>query len=365
MANLLGQNIGANYRGILNLDTTINTFLKPTLSVITDGMGNFSQLFLSTTQVNIGGGSSTGRLTVRGDGTNPIASFETNGGVRVVSVRQDSGLILGDAATRPSIAPFSSTGASFDLTGSAFGFTPNSQVGYSYWLSNAVITSISAESGFMRIYGVFSAAAGSANFRPINLSYTINNSGAQAGTATGIFLNATETALNGMIHSFMTFQRGGIDIFSVSRTGLVSCSGISFASAAVSSGRILASSDGAFVLYNSAANNFNRLQFGGQNLSFSQIAVDTTTTSNLIVCLADSTAGGALGVGMARATGVNASAVLQADSVTKGFLPPRMTTTQINAISSPAEGLQVYNTTINHMCFYMNGAWARISHSPM
>lgn len=61
----------------------------------------------------------------------------------------------------------------------------------------------------------------------------------------------------------------------------------------------------------------------------------------------------------------NSSAVLQADSTTKGFLPPRMTTTQINAIATPAEGLQVYNTTINHMCFYMNGAWAKLTHSPM
>jgi len=60
-----------------------------------------------------------------------------------------------------------------------------------------------------------------------------------------------------------------------------------------------------------------------------------------------------------------ATAVLQVDSTTKGFLPPRMTTTQINAIATPAEGLQVYNTTINHMCFYQSGAWQKINHSPM
>jgi hypothetical protein len=42
-----------------------------------------------------------------------------------------------------------------------------------------------------------------------------------------------------------------------------------------------------------------------------------------------------------------------------------MTTAQINAIATPAEGLQVYNTTINHMCFYMGGAWQKINHSPM
>ena len=44
---------------------------------------------------------------------------------------------------------------------------------------------------------------------------------------------------------------------------------------------------------------------------------------------------------------VDASAVIQADSTTKGFLPPRMTTVQMNAIGSPATGLMVYDTTTN------------------
>jgi len=53
----------------------------------------------------------------------------------------------------------------------------------------------------------------------------------------------------------------------------------------------------------------------------------------------------------------DASAMLQADSTTKGFLPPRMTTTERDAISTPAEGLMVYNTT-NHQMNYWNGsAW--------
>jgi len=41
---------------------------------------------------------------------------------------------------------------------------------------------------------------------------------------------------------------------------------------------------------------------------------------------------------------VNASAVLQADSTTRGFLPPRMTAAQRTAIASPAVGLMVYQT---------------------
>jgi hypothetical protein len=38
----------------------------------------------------------------------------------------------------------------------------------------------------------------------------------------------------------------------------------------------------------------------------------------------------------------DASAALEIESTTKGFLPPRMTLAQINAIATPAEGLMVY-----------------------
>jgi len=55
-----------------------------------------------------------------------------------------------------------------------------------------------------------------------------------------------------------------------------------------------------------------------------------------------------------------ASSVLQVDSTTKGFLPPRMTTTQKNAISSPAAGLVVYDTTLNKLCVYTT-AWETIT----
>jgi hypothetical protein len=53
----------------------------------------------------------------------------------------------------------------------------------------------------------------------------------------------------------------------------------------------------------------------------------------------------------------SASAILQADSTTRGFLPPRMTTTQKNAIGTPAAGLQVYDTTLNQMSYYNGTTW--------
>jgi tripartite-type tricarboxylate transporter receptor subunit TctC len=61
----------------------------------------------------------------------------------------------------------------------------------------------------------------------------------------------------------------------------------------------------------------------------------------------------------------NTSSILDITSTTKGFLPPRMTTTQVNAIATPAEGLVVFNTTISHLCVYQAGAWVKLNHSPM
>lgn len=57
---------------------------------------------------------------------------------------------------------------------------------------------------------------------------------------------------------------------------------------------------------------------------------------------------------------IAASALVEMNSTTLGFLPPRMTNTQMNAISTPAEGLIVYDLT-NHVLNYYNGtAWTPV-----
>jgi hypothetical protein len=51
------------------------------------------------------------------------------------------------------------------------------------------------------------------------------------------------------------------------------------------------------------------------------------------------------------------SALIAMGSTTKGFLPPRMTTTEKNAIATPAAGLMIYDTTLNRPCFYNGTSW--------
>jgi hypothetical protein len=61
----------------------------------------------------------------------------------------------------------------------------------------------------------------------------------------------------------------------------------------------------------------------------------------------------------------SSSVLLSLNSTTQGFLKPRMTTTQINAISSPDTGLEVYNTTLQQPCFYDGTGWRKVSYSDM
>jgi hypothetical protein len=55
------------------------------------------------------------------------------------------------------------------------------------------------------------------------------------------------------------------------------------------------------------------------------------------------------------------SSKLTVNSTTQGFLPPRMTTTQKNSISSPAAGLIVYDTTLNKLCVRTAATWETIT----
>ena len=60
----------------------------------------------------------------------------------------------------------------------------------------------------------------------------------------------------------------------------------------------------------------------------------------------------------------HASAKLDVTSTDKGFLPPRMTSAQRTAISSPAAGLMVYQTDGTSGLYYYNGtAWHKLNQS--
>ena len=101
MADLLGNDIGLNYKGLLNLDTTINTGLDGTLRVVTDGEGDSSPLYLSTTAIGLGTTSiwdnTNGRL---GIGTStPTVTLDVVNGVPLTQTSRCISSVVGATQT--------------------------------------------------------------------------------------------------------------------------------------------------------------------------------------------------------------------------------------------------------------------------
>lgn len=59
------------------------------------------------------------------------------------------------------------------------------------------------------------------------------------------------------------------------------------------------------------------------------------------------------------------SAMLDVKSIDKGFLPPRMTTAQRNAIATPSEGLVIYNTSEKALNVFNGTAWSSLTPLPV
>lgn len=126
-------------------------------------------------------------------------------------------------------------------------------------------------------------------------------------------------------------------------------------------------------LFNIQGDGYADTKFITNVVQIQMVAEDTFTDSSspssirFLTCATGSTTSvekmritpnGAIGI----ANGApDTTAILDVVSTTRGFLPPRMTTTQRLAISTPAEGLAVYDLTL-HALFVWNGsAWQAAS----
>jgi hypothetical protein len=213
----------------------------------------------------------------------------------------------------------------------------------------------------------------------LDIAQTWNTTGAP----TAFKLNVTNTASSTSSY-LLDLQANGLSLFRVQRQGrceflsrivdklnllgVVSVSTslagneeVFFSSRALnptSGGRTIFSAGGAFNPTSGTAN-FNGVTFtttinqtGGANGITRGLFINPTLTAAADFRAIEVSNGGAY----INTTSVQASAILQADSTTQGFLPPRMTTTQKNAIATPAAGLVVYDTDLNQLCTY-DGTW--------
>ena len=121
--------------------------------------------------------------------------------------------------------------------------------------------------------------------------------------------------------------------------------------------QLMNASGTADVLFDSVAGAARYLSYNGSmqvgTIGAHSLSFNTTSTARITI-----TASGDVGIGTASPS---ASAILDAQSTTKGVRMPNMTTTQKNAIASPAAGLMVFDTTLAKLCVYSGVAWQTIT----
>lgn len=207
-----------------------------------------------------------------------------------------------------------------------------------------------------------STLTGSSATSALSITQTWNTT----GNPTAIFLNVTNTA-SGASSNLIDLQVGGVSGFCVNKSRLVGIgtntpsnnltvyggnADVTIKMQTQSTGQT--SVDGFNFSVENSTNHVYFNQRENANMYF--------LTSNTTRMLLDNT--GSLSIGTAAP---NASSALDIQSTTKGFLPPRMTTTQASAIASPAEGLMIYVTntngtfTVKGWYGYNGAAWERLN----
>ena len=306
MANLNGQNIGTNYKGILNLNT-LNGNLSGTLQAVTDGDGNTSPLQLSTTQVRIDSGIVNRRLTF---GSNGQMTF-VNDNDYVIDYTTGSANIF-RLAYSGSFVKFNSDGYQFANYAAGTIYANLQSVGLAIGQGSTIA------SARLHVLGD--------GTNPIALF-------AGSGTIGNL------VCFGGTTNAFPALKRNGaeIDFRLADDSGLCNI-------------------------------NVNKLGYGGnsESIAGSNNSGFTDFRSNQGWQFTDASGGTvynritSAGISFGDNTLV-ATAQVAINSTTKGFLPPRMTTVQVNAITTPATGLVLYDTTLNKLAVYTGSAWETVT----
>ena len=300
-----------------------NGALSATSKYIGDGLGNDSVLSLSTTKVGIGTSAPTSLLTL--SGTSEATPSSTTGGILNVIGSSTNALIIGSLSGSP---------FGMYIQGGGSGIYPlvlNPQGGD---------VSIGTTSPTAKLHVKGSGATSATT------SLLVQNSGGNAAlTITddllvdiGSIIQSSNFAIGQSNPNLKGIGQSGSRIL----INYVNAGGVKFQNSSSGFGTLIVGEVSE-----------NMVSFGGITSSFPAIK---RASNNIEIKNADDTFGAGLSVGAA----LNASAILQADSTTKGFLPPRMTTTQKNAMATPAAGLVVYDTTLNKLCVYTT-AWETIT----
>lgn len=359
MATLTGQTILSTYQSLLKVGTNVALPVS-TLTQITDGVGNNTPMSLSQTSMTIATDITLNGMALGKSGAN--VGNNTAFGV---------GCLVNNTASGTKSVAIGYTALSGNTTG---GY--NIAVGDSAMSNNTTAsynTCISRQGMFYNGTGTRNSTCG----------YSIlfyNTSGSyNQGFGYGALLNNTTGNYNSGLGYYSLYgntignQNTSVGDYSMysNTTGSNNVAIGHLAGYGPDPGNLAntTGSNNIFIGYLSSGvsgTDSNRTFIGNSLITSTWLAgnllLGTTTDAGFLIN-ANGTARIVSGLLVSSSTTKDASAIVQFDSTTLGVLFPRMTDAQITAIVSPANGLHVYSTSQNVLCFYDGTSWHKYTHT--
>ena len=351
----IGTNAPTNLLHVSNASRLSNIYIGQAANTAISNTGSDTTINLNN-GVGISGGSiitPTARLHVKGSGTTSATTallVQNSAGTDIVSVKDDLSVVFNAIITSASstlrfdVGGVGTIRMSSDKVGIGGNVTPTARLHVkgsgTTSATTALLVQNSAGTAIMTSRDDLTTLLGGGLTMPnfVNITSGSNSIGFETAR---INFNATAGTFNNQ-YAFNFNDGGGNNTGTSGTVGRFSISSR------------FAPTSGTCV-YNTALITPIINQTGGANGITRGLYINPTVTAAADFRAIEVTAGGAY----INTSSVNASAILQADSTTKGFLPPRMTTAEKNAIATPAAGLVVYDSTVNRASVYSN-AWENV-----
>jgi uncharacterized protein (TIGR02145 family) len=217
-------------------------------------------------------------------------------------------------------------------------------------------------------YSLYSNTTGSSNTAIGYSSLTTNTTGSNntaigynAGVASNNLTNATAIGNGAIVTASNTIQLGNTNVTNVNTSGTLTAGTVTYPNTDGTSGQVLSTTGSGTLTWTTASVPAAAAGSLTGNILASNVVSSSLTS---VGTLTNTTISGKATVGASTAS--SASAVLEANSTTQGFLPPRMTSAQKKAISSPATGLMIYCTdcgVYGEPEYYNGTSWLNINGS--
>jgi hypothetical protein len=186
-----------------------------------------------------------------------------------------------------------------------------------------------------------------------------------SGNYTGLLIDVTETSAPGTDNRLIDLKVGGTSLFIVNSTGKIGLgiepiAGNKLVVHETSTGVQLRIStdanDDAILAFRTDSDGTTRQGRIGIDYSDDLLRINHGSAFDGVNNGIAISSNGNVGVGGT----ANTNAILDITSTTKAFMPPRMTTTQRDNISSPAAGMVIYNTSTNVLNFHNGTSWGAV-----